>query len=90
MELLDKINDVIPGPQDAPLDEILITQCGVTDHQGQLNFNSEDGQKRRADDPEHTVQQLREHSRRTQNELRHALNMHSRAALPLGLPWRKD
>ena len=36
MDVLDMINDVIPGPVDVPIEEIRVTKCGVTDHNGDI------------------------------------------------------
>lgn len=39
MEVLDRINAVLSGPQDRPLEEILITRCGITDHIGESDLH---------------------------------------------------
>ena len=69
MEVLKKINDVIPGPRDVPLDEIFISRCGFTDHRGEPDVDST-GRKLTSSDPEDAVKQLRQDTERTQNELK--------------------
>jgi len=72
MEVLKKINDVIPGPRDVPLDEILISRCGFTDHRGEPDVDSS-GRRLTPLEPEDAVRQLRQEAERTQNELKSAL-----------------
>lgn len=68
LDILDRINEVQPGPQDFPLDEILIIDCGDANHQG-VSKKQEASQM--STTPEEAAKQHREISRRTQEELKY-------------------
>lgn len=72
--ILDQINDVISGPLDIPVEEITITHCGMTNHEGAIGESS--GTKDTNEEVKtikDSKKQLEEESKTTHSNLQSAL-----------------
>lgn len=72
--VLDQINDVISGPLEIPVEEIMITRCGMANHEGAIGESS--GTRDTSEEAksiEDSKKQLEEESKMTHSNLQSAL-----------------